>query len=570
LTTQPAPETGGPSWLGLTLGLVRRQWLSEWHGSPLHLMGLSGRRAEGPAAEPHDLRPCDSARGAEILDGQWRFAGEVMGVGHGGDPWDRPSPSRPFAESLHRMEWLGDLLCAGEAGEREALRLLLEWRRIFGRWNSFAWDGAILERRVFNLACALKRVCTRASDAETALLAETLGRQARHLLGLARHHGRTAEHAAAAALAGLALGGEAGLKLAERAGAQLDAALIRTVLPDGGHASRSPQAGLELLFDLLTLDEAFSQRGRPPPEEVSRASDRLAAALRLLTLPDGRLPCFQGGEAGSAADVAAARAATDLPEVPSQPAMGLPHAGYQRLAGRKLTVVADIAAPAHGEFAETACAQTLAIEVFDGAERLITNAGWSTLARAAQALRMTSAGSTVSIGEASAGAPLTGWAARALGPRLADAAIRVETRLHQAENGLWLDLSHDGWLGDFGLRHERLIYLDLTLDELRGEDRLLPIPGGRRPRMLPMTVRFHLAPLVRASLARDGKSVLIQGQASPGWWLRNDAGDVAIEASVHFEDGEPKRTTQVVLRSQIASDVGGRVRWKLAPIKPQP
>src|SRR5205085_8138815 len=118
-----------------------------------------------------------------------------------------------------------------------------------------------------------------------------------------------------------------------------------------------------------------------------------------------------------------------------------------------------------------------------------------------------------SIDETSAGAPLTGLAARALGPRLADAASLVESRLHQSEQGLWLDLGHDGWLGDFSLRHERQIYLDLIGDDLRGEDRLAPVSSGRRPRMLPMAVRFHLAPQVRASLARDGKSILIQGQA---------------------------------------------------------
>jgi uncharacterized heparinase superfamily protein len=86
--------------------------------------------------------------------------------------------------------------------------------------------------------------------------------------------------------------------------------------------------------------------------------------------------------------------------------------------------------------------------------------------------------------------------------------------------------------------------------------------------MLPMCLRFHLAPLVRASLARDGKSVLIQAGAKPGWWLRNDAADVAIEGAVHFEDGEPRRTVQVVLRNQIASDLGGKIRWKLAAVQP--
>src|SRR4051794_29532968 len=105
-------------------------------------MRLGGRKPEGFAAEPHDLRPARAERGAEILEGRWQFSGETMAVGPGGDPWDRSSPSKPFAEALHRMDWLVDLLATGERGEVEALRLLLDWRRLFGRWNRFVWGQA--------------------------------------------------------------------------------------------------------------------------------------------------------------------------------------------------------------------------------------------------------------------------------------------------------------------------------------------------------------------------------------------------------------------------------------------
>jgi uncharacterized heparinase superfamily protein len=248
--------------------------------------------------------------------------------------------------------------------------------------------------------------------------------------------------------------------------------------------------------------------------------------------------------------------------------MTLDWTGYQRLAAKTLTIIADVEAPAAGAFSETACAQPLAIEVMAGADRLITNSGWSPYARASQALRLTPSASTLSIGEGSTGGPLTGMAAFAFGPRLVDAPHRIEQRLHETPEGLWLDLAHDGWAGDFSLRHERLLYVDVKGDELRGEDRLAPLPGGRRPTMLPMCVRFHLAPGVRGSLARDGRSVLIQVGAKPGWWLRNDAGEVAIEGAVHFEDGDPKRTVQIVLRTQVPSDHGGKIRWKLAAVQP--
>ena len=110
-----------------------------------------------------------------------------------------------------------------------------------------------------------------------------------------------------------------------------------------------------------------------------------------------------------------------------------------------------------------------------------------------------------------------------------------------------------------------MLYLDHAADELRGEDRL--VPNGAAAglgRIAPLTVRFHLHPDVRASLARDGKSVLLQGPTTNGWWLRNDAADVSIEPSVHYENGQPRRSSQVVLRGQVPTAHGGRVRWKLA------
>ena len=50
-------------------------------------------------------------------------------------------------------------------------------------------------------------------------------------------------------------------------------------------------------IDLLTLDDALAQLSEPTPQPVSEAIDRLTQGLRLLTLPDGRLAAFQGGEA---------------------------------------------------------------------------------------------------------------------------------------------------------------------------------------------------------------------------------------------------------------------------------
>jgi uncharacterized heparinase superfamily protein len=555
---------GGERLYAAAVAAVRRPGL-EWRASPLCHLLLANPRPEGLGAAPKDLRPADPEAGRRILAGGFLFGGETLTTGPRGDPWDRPSPSARFAAALHGFGWLKDLTAHGDPGAWEALRLALAWRRLFGRWNRFSWAPEIVERRVFNLACAVRALSAPASDAEADQIAGDLARQGRYLLALDEGPARAAERTAAAAVAGAALGGAVGEGLLDRGLARLARILPQTVQPDGGHASRSPQAALELYFDLSTLAEALTQRGVAAPDELVRALYRLGGAVRFFTLGDGRLAAFQGGEALSPAYVAAARAQDDGAERREVPGT---RNGYHRLEARSLQVAIDAAAPASGAWSEAACAQPLAVEVLAGGKRLIVGSGWSPGAPGPQALRLADAASTAAVSEASCGAPLSGFEARVLGPRLTHAyAVRGVER-YEAESAVWLEASHDGWARRFGLRHERRLYLDIAADELRGEDRLVPLAargGAEGRRFAPFAVRFHLHPQVSALIARDKKSVLLKAEGEEtGWWLRNDALEVTLEASTHCQDGQMRHGQQIVLRGQARLDAGAKVRWKLS------
>ncbi|HZC15549.1 MAG TPA: heparinase II/III family protein [Caulobacteraceae bacterium] len=423
---------------------------------------------------------------------------------------------------------------------------------------------------MFNLACAGRTVTASASQAERLALSQSLARQARHLLQLASTQPRAAEQLTVAAVAGAALAGGAGQGLLKEGLTRLGVTLEETVRPDGGHASRSPQAGLELLFDLLALEYGLSQRGVAPPDAVSRAIDRLTTALGSLTLSDGRLVALQGGETGRRDHVAAARAHGQGGEAElTIPTEETPRAGYQRLNAPGLQVVVDAAAPAEGPWSLGACGQPMAIEVVCGRDRLITGSGWSPEAAAPQALRMASAASTATVGLGHLGAPLGGFAGRALGQRLVGGVKAVTCSRRENEAGVWVDLAHEGWVRQAGLIHERRLFLDKTTHELRGEDRFVPT-GPPRPASLPIAIYFHLHPEVTAVLARDQRSVLLRGASEIGWWLRNDAGEVSIENTVHLDDGRPRRAEAVALRARLRADRGGRVRWKLTLAEPAP
>src|SRR6185503_16013464 len=190
--------------------------------------------------------------------------------------------------------------------------------------------------------------------------------------------------------------------------------------------------------------------------------------------------------------------------------------------------------------------------------RLITGAAWSSGADAPQALRLADAASTLSLAETPCGAPLAGFAAAELGPRLRDAPMAREVRHHETAEAAWLELEHEGWLKSHGFLHERRLWLDRATDELRGEDRLVvaaPRRGADGRRFVPFAVRFHLAPQVSALVARDRKGVLIKAEGEEtAWRLRTDAQDVTLEPSVQYADGVARHGEQIVLRGQARLD----------------
>ncbi len=544
--------------------LARSRLSAEWAGFPLYRILLDRPAATYLAFTPRDFRPVSVARGREILAGRLSLEGETAEIGVHGDPWDMPSPSRRFAVALHRFAWLPDLLAAGADGEREALRLFVTWRAEFEPLSPFVWGVETLERRVVNLACGAHRMTPHASEQEARLLAVMLARHARRLADIAGPDDRRAERLAAACMGAGALADPVGGTLLRRLLARLARALDQAVAEDGGIATRSPQQGLELLYDLLTVDDLLTQRGVAPPAELSRAIDALSATTAYLKLRDGRLARFQGGEAVSANAVDGALAQFDPG---AAPAGGGGRGGYQRIASRRIEVLADAAPPARGAFSVTACDQPLALEIVCNGDRLITNTGWSPTGHVPASLRLAEGGSTASLGETATARMLTGLRGSGLGARLTGAAGSVSVQRTETEDGAWLEMAHDGWARAAGLVHTRRLFLDYRAAELRGEDAFVRIKDRRRPRGAAYAIRFHVAPGVQVSLARDERSVLIRGPSDQGWWLRNDSREVTLEPSLVNDPGGARRTTQIVLRGRIPAEADdGRVRWKLSPV----
>ncbi len=553
---------GQPSFgLQLLAGLGRATGAAlkaEWRRTPLHHMQLS-TISPNEIAPPRIRKPRDAQAGQAIFAGKITLRGETLPVPDGGTPWDRACPSRGFAEVLHSFSWLKDLIVVGDDGAKLAQDWVEAWITEFGTWNTFAFAPHLIATRLMNWLDTADVTLT----TPTARL--SFARQTRHLThSISDLKGPQALRAHVVLPIAIAVVQGPGKRLS-KALHRLDRQLKATVLPDGFTLDRNPTTMLEVLQALLVLQEQLAILGLELSEAQARALASIAPALRFFQQGDGGLFGFQGGNAQSPALV---RTVLQAAKVQDTPVFSVaPHAGYHRAMAAGGILMLDSGQVPPPVYTTQAHASALAFEYSYKARRIFVNCGHGRDGEWEDVSRLTPAHSTLTPDDQSQGQLVrVGWMRRVLGARLVGGPPHPLIRREEDGQETWLEGTHDAFSKRLGFTHARRIYMAATGDDLRGEDTIL---WDRSSGSVPVIIRFHLHPSVTATMARDGRSVLLVDAEEAGWRFRADARDVAIEPSIYFgADGKPQKTEQIVLRNQARAsappgDPDNCVRWAL-------
>jgi uncharacterized heparinase superfamily protein len=145
-----------------------------------------------------------------------------------------------------------------------------------------------------------------------------------------------------------------------------------------------------------------------------------------------------------------------------------------------------------------------------------------------------------------------------LGPRVIDGPTNVDCKRRESEDGVFLDMSHDGYVSRFRFLHERRIYVSHDGSDVRGEDRL--VPSGGQPVQRSFAVRFHLHPSVRHQKA--GRGIVLTLPSGATWRFSSDC-ELDIAESVYLAHGNQIRKTAQIVLSGNAGPEGAGVKWAL-------
>ncbi len=517
-------------------------------------LGLA-RIPDAPLVATRDPWPGSPARGARLMRGELDLGSASIPLAPGG--WPGLAAERPGGASIdpavraavHGFGWLRDLRAIGTDGARLRARALVgEWiarppadpalrtapvvaARIaawLGHYDFFAASAAdefrvammrrlVLDGRLLAAAIPLERATVGALTALKGLIA-----------------------------AGVALAENGGVLA--RALRALPVELERQILADGGHVERSPSAQLAALRELVEMKLILSAAGTAPPVALAACLDRMCPALRAMRHGDGGLALFNSSEEEDATlvDLVLAQAGRGRAVHPS-----LAETGFERLAAGRSVLLMDTGVPAGPGIDGRAAAGTLSFELSVGRERLIVNCGSVPSPEAwRNALRATAAHSTLCVADTSS--------SEVKGDGLGRRPAKVPVTRQSNGGAHWLEASHDGWSRPFGAVHHRRLYLAETGDDLRGED-AVECEADR-----PYAIRFHLHPMVEATLEADAQSVLLRLGSGALWRLRADGAPLAVEDGIYAGSGT-RRASQLVVLSASSGAVG-QVRWAVTRV----
>lgn len=512
---------------------------------------------------PTDLRAIDPYVAEEILQGRFPLAGRALET-DGESPFELDLPSQEFAARLHAFSWVRNMRSVRDEAGFAHLRLLVsDWIATHGRFMSgVAWNADVIAQRLIAWFSHSPIILRNAEHAFYRRFLKSLAFQVRYLKHIAdtTRDGETRLRVRIAlAMASLAM--PASPKTIRKAAANLDIELDRQILADGGHISRNPRTGLELLFDLLPLRQTYVNLGHDVPAKLIPCIDRMYPALRFFRHQGGELALFNGATSTLATEL---MSILRYDESAGAPFKAMPLMGFQRLSTGGTVVIIDTGKPPADELSRSAHAGCLSFEMSSGKHRFIVNAGSPKFAgeRFKQLARLTAAHSTVCIGDKSS-SRLS--ASAFLGPIVTGGISKVTvSRTETPGEPDVVSARHDGYVESFGLVHERELLIDAQGRVIRGRDRLLGQDGAEpKPNNDAIAVaRFHVHPSV--TLRQHGvHEIYLSAPDGETWLFTCRDGEAVIEEDIFLADPSGiRKSFQIAVTFAAATQP--EIQWLLS------
>tara|TARA_B100000676_G_C18082877_1_gene852571 strand:+ start:146 stop:1789 length:1644 start_codon:yes stop_codon:yes gene_type:complete len=521
-----------------------------WFRGVFYGRTLRGRRPHSLNLIPEDNWPGSPDRGLELVIGQFRFLNHSITAEELASGKTDAGPA--WQSEYHSFDWLRDIRAVGTENARIQARMhLTDWVSANQKWHPVSWRPDVMARRLSNWLTYAEFVSVGAEEDFAELFLGSVARQARHL----RRSGRFVPNGldrmlVTKALIYLSLCLPNSIRFLPRQLKIVTRMSRQQILADGGHIERSPVSQIQAMRNMIDIRSVLNASLIEVPEALQQAIERATPMLQLFRHGDGGLALFNGSTEGEPwlIDVILSKS-----EVSKTALASAPNTCFERVAANRTLLIADSGAPSIT--GAGAHAGALSFEMSVGKQRVIVNCGAYTGRDKTWliAQRATAAHSTLVVEDRNS--------AEILGDGRIDArGISVKTERLEDGGNTWINMSHNGYTSSFGIVHHRRIYIDASGFDIRGEDTLDGLGDHK------FAIRFHLHPTIKASLVKDGASVLLRLPDKSGWRMHCSGGIANLQESIYLGDGQDTKRTEQIVISGASKQGAAQVKWALSKL----
>ena len=235
--------------------------------------------------------------------------------------------------------------------------------------------------------------------------------------------------------------------------------------------------------------------------------------------------------------------------------------GYSILKNKNFIIAMDIGSTPHKKYSENFQSGPLSFEAIYKGKKLISNSGYFQDHRHQlnKISKLTATHSTLILNNTSA----CSFKKNKEGQNIIDKGFKSLETLVINEKNFWsIKSSHDGYVNEFGVIHERVLEFYPEVNKIIGKDKLIKKKNFKSSNF---EIRFHLMPDTKITKTQDNRAILIELENS-GWKFYSTHGSIDVETGLYFGKKNTFIENQNFFISGASQKEDQLIKWEIIKI----
>ena len=235
--------------------------------------------------------------------------------------------------------------------------------------------------------------------------------------------------------------------------------------------------------------------------------------------------------------------------------------GYVILNNKKNSLIVDIGSSVDKKFSSNYQAGALSFEIVSNDKKLISNCGYfqDHNHKLNELSKTTAAHSTLVINDQSSCTFKKNFKSNSI---ISDGLKVIKKNIVFEKNYWKINASHDGYLKNYGIVHNREIEFFPEQMKFIGYDRLI---SKNKIKNLKFDIRFHLEPSSKVMKTQDNKSIFIDLDGE-GWKFNSDDNNINIDSGLYFGKKNSFTDNQNINISGMTNAENQTIKWEITKL----